>query len=91
MTGGQPALLPSGRLEEIVKGIGVPPEHVVAIDATRAAAEANVAVFKREIEHRGVSVVIARRECLESIKARKKKEKNAASATEAQASKEACE
>jgi indolepyruvate ferredoxin oxidoreductase alpha subunit len=73
MTGGQPALLPSGRLEEIAKGIGVQSSHVVVIDATRAASERNVAVFKSEIAHRGVSVVIARRECLESIKQKKKK------------------
>jgi len=73
MTGGQPTILPSGRLEEIVKGIGVAPDHVIVIDATRAAAEANVQAFRREIAYRGVSVVIARRECLEAIKAKKKK------------------
>jgi indolepyruvate ferredoxin oxidoreductase, alpha subunit len=73
MTGGQPAILPSGRLEEIAKGIGVASEHVVAIDASRSQAEANAAIFRREIEYRGVSVVIARRECLEAIKQKKKK------------------
>jgi indolepyruvate ferredoxin oxidoreductase alpha subunit len=95
MTGGQPTILPSARLEEIVKGIGVPPEHVVVIDATRAAEAANVAAFRREIAYRGVSVVIARRECLEAIKARKKKaaasSAGAAKAAEAPAASEACE
>jgi indolepyruvate ferredoxin oxidoreductase alpha subunit len=88
MTGGQPALLPSGRLEEIVKGIGVDPAHVVTIDATRAAADRNVETFRREIAHRGVSVVIARRECLEAIK--QKKKKGGVSSIEA-ASRKACE
>ena len=74
MTGCQDALLPSGRIEEIVRGIGVEDEHIVTIDASRAAAEKNVEAFRREIAHRGVSVVIARRECLEAIKQRKKKE-----------------
>ena len=73
MTGGQPTILPSSRLEEIVKGIGVDPAHVATIDASRAAAERNVEIFRREIAYRGVSVVIARRECLEAIKAKKKK------------------
>ena len=73
MTGCQDALLPSGRIEEIVRGIGVEGEHIVTIDASRAAAEKNVEAFRREIAHRGVSVVIARRECLEAIKQRKKK------------------
>ncbi len=86
MTGGQPALLPSGRLEEIARGVGVDVAHVLTIDATRAATDANVAVFKREIAHRGVSVVIARRECLEAIKAKKKKGSAAV-----EAAKEACE
>ena len=73
MTGCQDALLPSGRIEEIVRGIGVESAHIVTIDASRAAAEKNVEAFRREIAHRGVSVVIARRECLEAIKQRKKK------------------
>jgi len=79
MTGGQPTVLPSQRLEEIVKGIGVESAHVVTIDASKAAAEANVEIFRREIAHRGVSVIIARRECLEAIKAKKKKSAGARS------------
>jgi indolepyruvate ferredoxin oxidoreductase alpha subunit len=92
MTGGQPAILPTGRLEEIARGIGVEDAHIVTIDASRAAAEKNIGIFKREIAHRGVSVVIARRECLEAIKAKKKAAKSATSQSEAAAAaKEACE
>ncbi len=89
MTGGQPTILPSSRLEEIVKGIGVDPAHLATIDASRAAAEKNVEIFRREIAYRGVSVVIARRECLEAIKAKKKKGARAAGASEAAAAVEA--
>lgn len=84
MTGGQKTMLPSERIEQIVKGVGVDPAHVVAIDASPSKAEANVQAFRREIAHRGVSVVIARRECLEAIKAKKKKASQAAN-------KESCE
>ncbi len=73
MTGGQKTILPSERLEEIVKAVGVEAAHVAVIDASRAAAEQNVAVFRRELAYRGPSVIIARRECLEAIKAKKKK------------------
>jgi indolepyruvate ferredoxin oxidoreductase alpha subunit len=78
MTGGQPTILPSARLEEIVKGIGIMSEHLLVLDAVRTAEEANVAALRREISYRGPSVVIARRECLEAIKARKKKAAKAA-------------
>jgi Indolepyruvate ferredoxin oxidoreductase, alpha and beta subunits len=72
MTGGQPTILPPARLAEIVRGIGVPEDHVVTVDPAPAKAEENAQVFRREIAHRGVSVIISRRECLEAIKARKK-------------------
>jgi TPP-dependent indolepyruvate ferredoxin oxidoreductase alpha subunit len=35
----------------------------------------NVAAIRKEIEYRGPSVIIAKRECLEAIRARKKKNK----------------
>ncbi len=85
MTGGQATVLPSERLEEIVKAVGIESAHVAVIDASRSAAEANVAVFRRELAHRGPSVIIARRECLEAIKARKKQSATAALAAAAAA------
>jgi indolepyruvate ferredoxin oxidoreductase, alpha subunit len=77
MTGCQETILPSARLRAIAEGVGVEPEHVVEIEATRMRAAENVAAIRREIEYRGPSVIIARRECLEAIRARKKKEKKA--------------
>ncbi len=75
MTGCQETILPSERLREICVGVGVEPDHVVTIEAARLKAAENVAAIRRELEYRGPSVIIARRECLEAFRLRKKKEK----------------
>jgi len=75
MTGCQQTILPSERLREICIGVGVESEHVVVIEATKIKAAENVAVIRRELEYRGPSVIISRRECLEAFRLRKKKEK----------------
>jgi indolepyruvate ferredoxin oxidoreductase alpha subunit len=77
MTGCQDTILPSERLKAIVLGVGVLPEHVVEIEATKMKSAENVAAIRKEIEYRGPSVIIARRECLEAIRTRKKKERKA--------------
>jgi indolepyruvate ferredoxin oxidoreductase alpha subunit len=77
MTGCQDTILPSERLKAIVLGVGVESEHVVEIEATKMKSAENVAAIRKEIEYRGPSVIIAKRECLEAIRARKKKEKKA--------------
>ena len=73
MTGCQDTMLPSARLPMIIRGIGVDPAHLIEIDATRIMTEENSAILRREIEYRGLSVVIAKRECLEGLKMKKKK------------------
>jgi len=70
MTGGQPTILPSSRLEPIVRGIGVDPAHIRVVEAHRRSHDANVAILKEEISFEGPSVIIAVRECIET--ARKK-------------------
>jgi indolepyruvate ferredoxin oxidoreductase alpha subunit len=77
MTGCQETILPSARLRAIVEGVGVEAEHVVEIEASKMRAAENVAAIRRELEYRGPSVIIARRECLEAFRLRKKKEKKA--------------
>ena len=72
MTGGQPTILPSSGLESLIKGLGVDPAHVITLEAHRRKEEENLAVFKRELEYRGLSVIIAVRECLETARAKKK-------------------
>ncbi len=73
MTGGQPTILPSSRLEQVVLGIGINPEHVHLINAHRKFDEENSKILKTEIEYKGISVIIAVRECVETAKRHKRK------------------
>ncbi len=63
MTGAQDPIVPSSRLHQIVLGVGVSPEHCHVVDAHPRRVKSNGELLRREMEHRGVSVVIARREC----------------------------
>ncbi len=68
MTGGQDSI-GSGRLDEIVIGLGVPKEHVRILEPLPKNHEANVQILREEIfEHDGVSVVIACRECIQTLR-----------------------
>lgn len=67
MTGGQSSI-GSGRIEDIVKGLGVPEEHIKIITPLPAKHDENTAIIKAEIEYRGISVVIARRECIQTLR-----------------------
>lgn len=71
MTGGQVSP-PAGRIEDIARGIGVLPEHVRVITPLPRQHDQNVAILKEELEYNGVSVVIARRECIETAKRKRK-------------------
>lgn len=72
MTGCQDTMLPSQRLPQLIKGLGVDPEHLIELEAKRPLIRSNAEVLKREILYRGLSVVIFKRECIEAIKKRKK-------------------
>ncbi len=72
MTGGQPTILPSSRLEPLVLGLGVDPAHVHVLEAHHRHAERNREVIHRELAHPGLSVIIAVRECIETLKAKKR-------------------
>lgn len=72
MTGTQPTILPQPQLEQVILGVGVDPAHFHVISAHPKQLEKNVEILKKEIEYRGLSVIIARRECLEAIKESKK-------------------
>ena len=66
MTGGQDSPA-TGRLVEIVTGLGVPPEHVRVIEPLPNRHEENVAILREEIlEYEGLSVIIAERECIQT-------------------------
>jgi indolepyruvate ferredoxin oxidoreductase alpha subunit len=75
MTGGQTSQA-TGRIESICAGLGVVPEHIRVITPLRKNHEENVRIMKEEFDYRGVSVVIAERECIQTA-TRKKKSKSA--------------
>jgi len=79
MTGGQPTIRPSSELEGLVRGLGVPADHLHVLEAHPRFAAQNTEILHRELAHKGLSVIIAVRECLETIK-RGKQEQVAAKA-----------
>ncbi|MDR0231308.1 MAG: indolepyruvate ferredoxin oxidoreductase [Dysgonamonadaceae bacterium] len=73
MTGGQDSSA-TGRLESICLGIGVEPEHLRVIIPLKKNFEEMKTMIREEIEYKGVSVIIPRRECIQTY-ARKAKVK----------------
>lgn len=74
MTGGQHSKA-TGRLGKICTGIGVDPEHMKVITPLRKNHDDNVRIIREELDYRGVSVIIASRECIQAASRRKKTEK----------------
>jgi len=72
MTGCQPTIVPSEKLRQLILGCGVKPERLLELEAKKQMIDENAAKLKIEIEHRGLSVVIFRRECLEAFRKRQK-------------------
>lgn len=73
MTGGQDSAA-FGRIENICLGIGVPKEHIRLIVPLPKNYEEMERVIKEEIDYRGVSVVVCRRECIQTAKRHLKKQ-----------------
>jgi len=69
MTGGQPSAA-FGRIEAIVKGIGVEPEHIRIIKPLKKNHEENTKIIKEELAYNGVSVIIPTRECIQTLNKR---------------------
>ena len=67
MTGGQDSA-GTGRLEQICTGLGVAPEHVRVVVPLPKNMEEIKQVLREEINYAGTSVVIARRECIQTLK-----------------------
>lgn len=74
MTGGQHSHA-TGRLEQICLGLGVSPEHLVVINPLKKYHEENIRKMEEEINYKGVSVIIARRECIQTASRKKKIQK----------------
>ena len=69
MTGGQ--LSPAtGKMENICIGLGVEPDHIHILRPLKKYHEENVQIIQKELEYKGVSVIIPRRECIVAIDSR---------------------
>lgn len=78
MTGGQDSSA-FGRIEDICLGVGVKKNHIFVIDPSPRYHEENLAILKQELKYEGVSVIIPRRECIQTaIKHHKEHKKTAA-------------
>jgi indolepyruvate ferredoxin oxidoreductase alpha subunit len=71
MTGGQKSQA-EGRLYEICKGIGVPLEHLKVIIPLKKNHDEMKKIMINELEYKGVSVIIAQRECIQTAIKKKK-------------------
>lgn len=74
MTGGQDSA-GTGRLEAICAGIGVDPAHIRVMVPLKKNYEEMKAIIREEIEYKGVSVLIPRRECIQTLTRKKKASK----------------
>jgi indolepyruvate ferredoxin oxidoreductase alpha subunit len=74
MTGCQSTMLGSDRLRPLILGLGLNPDHLLELEAKKQLLEENAEKLKKELAHRGLSVVIFKRECLEALRKRRKAE-----------------
>ncbi len=72
MTGGQDSA-GTGRLESICRGIGVEPEHIRVVVPLPKNKEEMKRIIREEINYEGVSVIIPRRECIQTARRHHKK------------------
>lgn len=74
MTGGQDSA-GTGRLEAICAGVGVEKEHIRVVVPLPKNMEEIKSVLREEIAYNGVSVIIPRRECIQTLKRHAKQKK----------------
>ena len=74
MTGGQDSA-GTGRIEAICMGLGVEPEHIRVVVPLKKNYEEMKQIIRDEINYKGVSVIIPRRECVQTLSRKKKNSK----------------
>ena len=74
MTGGQDSKA-LGKIEDICKGVGVEPDHIRVFRPTKKNLDEMVEIMKEELAYNGVSVIIPRRQCVQTMKNKKLAEK----------------
>ncbi len=73
MTGGQDSSA-VGIIEKVCQAVGVDPEHIHVLLPLKKNHEQMLEIISRELEYKGVSVIIPRRECIQKAVRRKKTE-----------------
>ena len=73
MTGGQDSA-GTNKFEAIVRGLGLDNEHLKVVTPLPKNMPEITRILKEEIEYKGVSVIIPRRECLQTLKRHAKKQ-----------------
>lgn len=74
MTGGQDSA-GTNKFEAICLGLGVEPEHVRVVVPLPKNMEEITRIIREEIEYRGVSVIIPRRECIQTLNRKMRQQK----------------
>jgi indolepyruvate ferredoxin oxidoreductase alpha subunit len=77
MTGGQSTLVAGDQLMTLLRGLGVPEEHLHLIEPLPTKHRENVELISRAINHRGLSVIVERRACVQIKPAKKPLKKKA--------------
>ena len=67
MTGGQDSQ-GTGKIEEICLGLGVNSDHLHTVDALPKNHDEMVELFKKAIDHKGLTVIVSRRECIQTAR-----------------------
>lgn len=57
-----------GHIEDICKGVGVHPDHIITMNPTKKNHELMVNTIKNEMNYQGVSVIIPRRQCIQTLR-----------------------
>jgi indolepyruvate ferredoxin oxidoreductase alpha subunit len=66
-------MLSSSRIEPLLRGLGVDPHHLHVLQAHPRQVDVIADVMRKELDHRGLSVIVGVRECLETAKTKKQK------------------
>lgn len=82
MTGGQPSSA-YGKIEDICRGIGVDEAHIRVLRPLPKKHEENLAIIEEELAYDGVSVIIPRRECIQTLNKRMRDKFKAKAKTQA--------
>ncbi len=64
MTGGQEALITGEEFLRLLRGLGVDARHLVHLEPMKKDHAHNVELVRREVDHRGLSVIVASRPCI---------------------------